>query len=76
VQLLLEKGTDVEAKTDDGWTALHRAAAQGREAVVQLLLEKRADVEAKTDDGYTALHWAAERGHKAVVRLLTPLNLC
>jgi hypothetical protein len=42
VSLLLEKGVDVEAKTSNGWTALHNAADSGHEAVVRLLLEKGA----------------------------------
>jgi len=75
VRLLLEQGADVEAKINDGWTALHEAARGGHEAVVRLLLEKGADVEAKTDDGWKALHRAAGGGHEAVVRLLTPSTL-
>ena len=40
VQLLLEKGADVEAKDQSGWTALHWAARSGHEAVVRLLESK------------------------------------
>jgi len=47
VQLLMEKGADVEAKDEDGEVALHQAADNGHEAVVKLLIEKRADVETK-----------------------------
>ena len=32
-----------------GWTALHFAAANGRNAVVELLLEAGADIRAKED---------------------------
>jgi ankyrin repeat protein len=70
VQLLLNKGADVEAKDKDGWTALIWAAQGGYEAMVRLLLDKRADVEAKDQYGWTALLWAAQEGHEAVVRLL------
>jgi ankyrin repeat protein len=34
VWLLLKKGADVEAKGEDGWTALIRAAEGGHKAVV------------------------------------------
>ena len=53
-----------------GWTALHRAAKNGHEAVVGLLLDKGAMIDEKEMNGWTALHWAAENGHDAVVRLL------
>jgi ankyrin repeat protein len=54
-RLLLERGVDIEAKGRVGWTALHRAATDGREAVVRLLLEKGANIEAKENNGETAL---------------------
>jgi ankyrin repeat protein len=40
--------------SNDGGTALHKAAESGYEAVVRLLPEKGADVDAKTNDGGTA----------------------
>jgi hypothetical protein len=76
VQLLLEKGADVESKDDGGRTPLWWAAANGHEAVVKLLLEKGADVESKDDDdgGGTPLSLAAANGHEAVVKLLTSIT--
>ena len=56
VSLLLEKGADVNAKNNDGWTPLHWASENGHEAIVSLLLEKGADVNAKDNDGETPLH--------------------
>ncbi|KAK7409434.1 hypothetical protein QQX98_008395 [Neonectria punicea] len=46
VKLLLEKGANVEAKDDYGWTPLLWAAENGHEGIVKLLLEKGADIEA------------------------------
>jgi ankyrin repeat protein len=40
VNLLLEKGADVEYKSSNGRTPLCWAAEKGQEAVVKLLLEK------------------------------------
>jgi ankyrin repeat protein len=59
VQLLLEKGADVDAKADDGGTALYRAAGSGHEAVVRLLLEKGAYFDVKIADDAAVLHCAA-----------------
>ena len=70
VQLLLEKGADVEARDNDERTALHWAVRGGHTTVMQLLLEKGADVEAKDNRGWTPLGWAAYSGHAAVVQLL------
>jgi ankyrin repeat protein len=69
VQLLLEKGADVNAGGEQSSTALQRASAQGHGRVVRLLLEKGADVNAKGKRG-TALQRALEQGDEQVVRLL------
>ncbi|RYO83074.1 hypothetical protein DL764_009508 [Monosporascus ibericus] len=68
VQLLLEKGANVGAKTHE---ALHMAAKGGHEAVVRLLLEWD-NVDVNSTDWYdqTPLSHAARAGHDAVVRLL------
>jgi ankyrin repeat protein len=70
VQLLIEKGFQLDSIDSDGWTALQRAARNGHKGVVRQLLEKGADVDTKHSDEWTALHKAAENGHKKVVRLL------
>ena len=67
VQLLIDGGADVNAKTEDGSTALYQAAYRGYEAAVKLLIDGGADVNAKTKDGWTALYRAAYRGYEAVV---------
>ena len=42
-QVLLENGADVNAKRNDGWTALLMAVKEGHLAVMEPLLEKDAD---------------------------------
>ena len=61
MELLLEKGADLECKSDNGRTPLCWAAWDGHEAVVKLLLEKGADLERKSDNGRTPLCRAADR---------------
>ena len=68
VQAELDKGADVNAKSDwEGRTPLHYAADKGHKEVAVLLIAKGADVNAKTDWGWTPLHNAAGWGHKEVV---------
>ena len=55
VRELIENGADVDAKNNDGKTALHKAALRGNVDVVKVLIENRADVVAKDECGKTAL---------------------
>jgi hypothetical protein len=70
VQLLLERGGDVNAKTNAEFTALHQAVTNGNETVVQQLLEHGAFVNAIDVSGETPLHIAARRGAEKAARTL------
>jgi len=70
VKVFVAKGADVNAKGNDGQTALRVASYSGRKEIVQVLLGNRADVNAKGNDGGTALMVASQQGHKDVVELL------
>ncbi len=50
-ELLLERGADVNAKDDAGWSALTRAARLGFNDVVKLLLDNGADAKTKDPKG-------------------------
>jgi ankyrin repeat protein len=63
VRLILERGADINARQQNGFTALHGAAGAGRADLVELLLAHGADRHALTDDGKTPAAVAAERGH-------------
>ena len=69
VQLLLEKGSDIEAPCTKG-TALVVAALYGYEGTVKVLLEKKANIEARNQYGSTALNVAAVNGYAGIVQLL------
>jgi len=70
LQDLIERGADVRAKDDDGWTPLHWASWKDNVEIAELLIEKGADLEAKDNSGRTPLHWAAERNYIEIAKLL------
>jgi hypothetical protein len=71
VKAFLDKGTDVNAKTQYGATALSYACDKGHVEVVKLLVERGADVNLKdTFYGEVPIGWAADRGHTEVVKVL------
>jgi uncharacterized protein len=71
VKALVKDNPDlVFSRDNDGWTALHYAAFNGKKDVVELLLANTADVSAKDNVGRTPLHAAASTGHEDVVELL------
>lgn len=55
IELLIQKGADVNAKNRDGGTPLHAAAFLGRTEAAELLIQKDADVNAKNNNGETPL---------------------
>jgi casein kinase I family protein HRR25 len=70
VQLLLDKGAELESKDIEcGQTPLSYAAENGHKEVVELLLDNGAKLESKDKDGQTPLSYAAANGHETVVLL-------
>ncbi|RWQ97089.1 ankyrin unc44 [Paecilomyces variotii] len=55
-RLLIERGCNVDAKEDDGWTALMLASQE----------EKSANVNAEEKDGATSLWIASQQGHTEI----------
>ena len=76
--MVLWIGFDLQAEIEAGdvsnWTALHYAAAYGKEAVAAQLLQAGASVSAVTDGGSTPLHLAAYNGKSSIANLLLQAN--
>ena len=78
VKECLKNGADVNAKDDDGWTALIYAVrwsnVSSTKATVKMLIDAGADVNAISNDGWTALMLAAIRSNnistESTVKLL------
>ena len=66
----ITEGANIEARDNDGGTALMWATHGGHTAIVKALIDKGADIDAKDTNGDTALMNAAFVGHKAIVEAL------
>lgn len=49
----------MNARNENGWTALHAAAEKGNVSAMDMLLTNDADINVKSDTGETCLHVAA-----------------
>jgi len=70
VQELINKGANINAKDNAGWTPLHHATAHKHDKTVKTLLQNRANPNAKDDDGWTPLHLASVGGEDKTVKTL------
>ncbi|MCQ2365150.1 MAG: ankyrin repeat domain-containing protein [Akkermansia sp.] len=73
--LMATPGINLNAKDNDGFTALHWAAWSGMpQSTILLVSEGGLDLNAQENSGYTPLMLAALRGNAAAVRLLLELG--
>jgi ankyrin repeat protein len=70
VKVLLSKGVQVNAKDDQGNTALRWLALAGNTTTVKLLLEHGADANTSDNNGRSPLMWAAIKDRPDTVRVL------
>ncbi|CAD5114832.1 DgyrCDS3869 [Dimorphilus gyrociliatus] len=59
----LENGQDPLELDDNGSNAVHKAAANGRIAVLEILLKDKSGINRADVTGCTAVHLAAKNGH-------------
>ena len=66
--LLLDRGADIEARNESGWTPLRVAVLIEKLEVISLLLDRGANVETRDNElGWTPLHQAAKLNEKPEV---------
>jgi ankyrin repeat protein len=70
VKLFLQGGVGVDARNEEGDTALIASSRNGAEETAGYLLEKGADINARNNEGWTPLISAAWGGHRGVADLL------
>jgi len=71
IRSLLDKGADVNARNEHGWTVLMFAAVSGNKEMAKLLLSRKdVDVNAMAQDGWTALMLVAHNDRTEIARLL------
>ena len=70
LEVLLDKGANIEASSNNQSKPIHLAARFGRVDALKTLLDRGANIEAKTDICFTALHDAADNGDLDVIRTL------
>ena len=74
--LLSDSGCLVDAKGQDGYTALHYSCTDGHVDIVKILVKHKANVNTKTDSGDTPLTLAAKYKHDNVVHALLSDSKC
>ncbi|XP_029375880.1 receptor-interacting serine/threonine-protein kinase 4 [Echeneis naucrates] len=68
--LLNRRSTNINAKDEDQYTALHWAAQNGDEAITRLLLDRGAAINETDGQGRTPAHVACQHGQENVIRVL------
>ena len=68
--MLIAAGADVNARLENGATALMLASQIGHAGVAQALIAGKADVNAKAGNGASALMLASKYRHQNLVQLL------
>lgn len=76
VELLIEKGADLDLADETGSTPLHKACKRGNLKLVKFLIEKGANLNLKNKDEFTPLQVARSNDRFEVVRFLDNSKSC
>ncbi|CAJ1099251.1 26S proteasome non-ATPase regulatory subunit 10-like [Octopus vulgaris] len=77
VEVFLSRGSEINGKSDDGWTPLHLAAMsypEWTDGVKELMKHSALEINARSNDGQTPLHLACSQGHLPTVNILLGHN--
>ncbi|KAF8785600.1 Integrin-linked protein kinase like protein [Argiope bruennichi] len=66
VEMLISRGSRINATNMGDDTALHLASAHGHRDIVHMLLRNKADINAVNEHGNTPLHYACFWGYQAI----------
>ena len=75
VEVLIDGGAIMDAKTRKHFTPLHLATNMGFNKSAEKLIARGASIEAVTVDGSSALHLAAERNNLRMIKVLIGLKI-
>ena len=67
---MADRGANLEATDNDGWTPFFQQPGGGQLEVVKALADRGANLEATDDIGWTPIFSAARSGHLEVVKIL------
>jgi ankyrin repeat protein len=70
INLLLDKGIDINSKDIHGTNGFHIACMNGHIKTIKLLLKRGIDINAIDNNKFTGLHFACGKGHLEIVKLL------
>jgi len=70
IELLVQKGADVDIQNDYGYTALMCTSMLGATPAAESLIEANADINIQCNGGYTALMYTARYNNIDIVRML------
>lgn len=70
IRFLIAAKADVNARDNNGRTALSFAAEQGNNSVTEELIRNGANIDLADNEGKTPLMWACEKGHPKMIQLL------
>lgn len=70
VQILIQKGANINHKKEGGHTSLQYACSKGYKSIVEYLIEKKADVNVLDDRMESCLHRLATQGRDVIMKIL------